>query len=55
MKGGTTTQPMVHLKTKENDFFVYVDDLEVYKKWQDDKSIPLAHFVARFDVFVTEK
>lgn len=54
MKGGDTTL-LVHFKGDQNDFFVYVDDLKTYKKWQDDKSIPMAHFVAKFDVYVTEK
>lgn len=54
MKGGTT-QVKVHLKGTNDDFFVLIDNVEVYKKWQDDKSIPLIDVVALPDVFVTER
>lgn len=52
---GAATQIKVHYKGNEDDFLVFVDDLETYKKWQDDKSIPLAHFVSAFKIFVTHK
>ncbi|KKY36826.1 putative shwachman-bodian-diamond syndrome protein [Diaporthe ampelina] len=52
MKGGAT-QVKVHFKGQDDDFLVFVDDLETYKKWQEDKSVPLAHFVSAFKIFVT--
>ena len=55
MTRGETTQAKVHHKGQNDDFLVFVDDVDLFKKWQTDKSIPLAHFVSRFEVFVTHK
>lgn len=55
MARGETTQSKVHVKGKDDDFLVFVDDVETYKKWQGDKSVPLAHFVSSFKVFLTHK
>lgn len=55
MTKGGATQVKVHFKGEDDDFLVFVDDLETYKKWQEDKSIPLAHFVSAFKIFVTHK
>lgn len=55
MTKGEATQIKVHYKGKDDDFIVFVDDSETYKKWLNDKSIPLAHFVSTFQVFVTGK
>lgn len=55
MTKGGATQVKVHFKGQDDDFLVFVDDLETYKKWQEDKSIPLAHFVSAFKIFVTHK
>ena len=58
MTRGEATQTKVHFKSDKGDsedFIVFVDDVETYKKWLSDKSIPLAHFVSRFSVFVTHK
>lgn len=55
MARGETVQNKVHFKGKDEDFLVFVDDLELYKKWQSDKSIPLAHFISSFKVFGTHK
>ncbi|POS78238.1 hypothetical protein DHEL01_v203375 [Diaporthe helianthi] len=52
MKGGAT-QVKIHYKGSDDDYLVFVDDLETYKKWQGDKSVPLAHFVSAFKIFVT--
>jgi hypothetical protein len=55
MTRGEATQSKVHYKGKQDDFLVFVDDLETYKKWKEDSSIPLAHFVSAFKVFQTHK
>lgn len=46
---------MVHYKGKQEDFLVFVDDVDTYKKWQSDKSVPLAHFISTFQVFQTHR
>ncbi|KJZ77890.1 hypothetical protein HIM_02527 [Hirsutella minnesotensis 3608] len=55
MTRGETTQSKVHLKGKNDDFLVFVDDVDMYKKWQNDKSTPLTQFVSSFQVFSTHK
>jgi hypothetical protein len=55
MVKGNATQSKIHYKGKDEDFIVFVDDLNDYKKWKEDKSTPLAHFVSTFKVFVTHK
>lgn len=55
MTKGEATQIKVHYKGKTDDFIIFVDDNETYKKWMNDKSIPLAHFVSTFKVFTTGK
>lgn len=52
---GAATQVKIHYKGSDDDYLVFVDDLETYKKWQGDKSVPLAHFVSAFKIFVTHK
>lgn len=53
MARGETIQTKVHFKGKEDDYVVFVDDVDTYKKWQSDKSVPMAHFVSSFQVFQT--
>ncbi len=55
MTRGETHQVKLHLKGKSDDFLVFIDDVAEYKKWQTDKSVPLAHFVSTFKIFVTHK
>jgi hypothetical protein len=55
MARGETTQAKVHFKGKEDDFLVFVDDVDQYKKWLSDRSVPLAQFVSTFKIFVTHK
>lgn len=55
MVKGNTTQTKVHYKGKDEDFIIFVDDIETFKKWQSDKSVPMAHFISTFQVFVTHK
>jgi hypothetical protein len=55
MTRGETTQYKVHYKGKEDDFVVFVDDVESYKKWKEDSSVALAQVVSAFKIFVTHK
>ncbi|KAL7909680.1 ribosome maturation protein [Trichoderma velutinum] len=55
MTRGESTQSKVHYKGKQEDFLVFVDDVDLYKKWQSDKSVPLAHFISTFQVFHTHR
>ncbi|KAI1779901.1 shwachman-Bodian-diamond syndrome protein [Hypoxylon cercidicola] len=55
MTKGEATQVKVHYKGKDEDFIIFVDDIETYKKWQNDKSVPMAHFISAFKIFVTHK
>ncbi|KUI66613.1 hypothetical protein VM1G_01813 [Cytospora mali] len=52
---GATEQVKVHYKGSEDDFIIFIDDLDTYKSWKSDKSIPLAHFVSAFKIFVTHQ
>lgn len=54
MKGGSE-QVKVHYKGTEDDFVIFIDDVATYKSWKSDKSIPLAHFISAFKIFVTHK
>jgi len=55
MARGGTTQSKIHFKGKSDDFLVFVDDIEAYKRWLNDKSVPLVEVVSTFQVFVTHK
>ncbi|KAI1818425.1 shwachman-Bodian-diamond syndrome protein [Poronia punctata] len=55
MTKGEATQIKVHHKGKDDDFIVFVDDHETYKKWLSDKSVPMVEFVSAFKVFVSNK
>ncbi|KAI0176200.1 shwachman-Bodian-diamond syndrome protein [Hypoxylon sp. FL1284] len=55
MTKGEVTQVKVHYKGKDEDFIIFVDDRDTYKKWQNDKSVPMAHFISAFKIFVTHK
>ncbi|KAK4451644.1 SDO1-like protein [Podospora aff. communis PSN243] len=55
MARGETTQQKVHFKGKDDDFVVFLDSADDYKKWLNDKSIPLAQVVSSFKIFVTHK
>ncbi|KAG5657226.1 hypothetical protein HG530_012788 [Fusarium avenaceum] len=52
MARGETQQTKVHYKGGD-DFIVFIDDVETYQKWKTDKSVPLAHFISSFKIFVT--
>lgn len=55
MTRGEAVQSKVHYKGETDDFVVFVDDANMYKDWQSDKSIPLAHFISSFKIFITHK
>jgi len=55
MTRGEGSLSKIHLKGKDDDFIVFVDDVEDYNKWLNDKSGPLARFVSPLTVFVTHK
>jgi hypothetical protein len=55
MTRGEANKIKVHFKGKEDDFVVFVDDAKSAKEWITDKTIPLAHFVSVFKIFVTGK
>ncbi|EMR62053.1 hypothetical protein MGN70_005352 [Eutypa lata] len=55
MVKGAATTTKIHYKGSTEDFIVFVDDVETFKKWKSDKSIPTAHFISTYKVFVTHK
>jgi len=55
MARGEATQTKVHYKGKDEDFVVFLDSAEDYKKWLGDKSMPLAQVVSSFKTFFTHK
>ncbi|MCJ1343708.1 hypothetical protein MMC31_001904 [Peltigera leucophlebia] len=55
MPRGNVSQVKVHYHGKEDDFVIFVDDVESVEKWKKDRSIPLAQVVSGFKIFVTHK
>lgn len=55
MPRGNVSQVKVHYHGKEDDFVIFVDDVESVEKWKNDRSIPLAQVVSGFKIFVTHK
>ncbi|KAK5663383.1 hypothetical protein OQA88_3811 [Cercophora sp. LCS_1] len=55
MARGETTMFKIHYKGNDEDFIVFLDSAEDYKKWLTDKSVPLAQVVSSFKVFITHK
>jgi len=55
MVRGEAKQIKSHYQGKDEDFVVFVDDRATADKWKTDKSIPLAHFVSSFKIFITHK
>lgn len=53
MTRGEAQTHKVAYKGKNETFLVFVDDPETFKKWQGDKSVPLAHFISAFKIFQT--
>lgn len=52
MARGESMQTKVHYKGSSEDFLVFVDNVEAYKNWQNDKSVPLSHFISAFQIFL---
>lgn len=55
MPRGNAPQSKVHYQGKVDDFVIMVDDIKSVQNWKDDRSIPLAHVVSGFKIFVTHK
>ena len=55
MTKGGATQVKVHFKGKDDDFLVFVDDVETFNKWKTDSTVPMAQFVSAFKIFTTHK
>ena len=55
MPRGNAHQSKVHYQGKEDDFVIFVDDVQAVQEWKKDKSIPLAQVVSGFKIFVTHK
>ncbi|KAF9879080.1 shwachman-Bodian-Diamond syndrome protein [Colletotrichum karsti] len=57
MVRGEAKQVKVHYKGQksEEDFLVFVEDEKLYQDWKTDKSVPMAHFISSFKIFVTHK
>jgi ribosome maturation protein Sdo1 len=55
MARGGSQMTRVHYKGQHDDYFVFLDSLEDYRKWLKDSSIPLAQVVRSFQIFCTHK
>lgn len=56
MTRGESVQSKVHYKGANDDFLVFIDDVEQYSKWlKGDTSIPLAQFMSSFRIFLTHR
>lgn len=55
MARGDVNRVKIHYPGQDEDFIVFLDSVEDYQKWRSDKSVPLAHVVASFKIFITQK
>lgn len=55
MTRGETIQTKCHYKGSNDDFIIFIDDVDTYNKWKTDKTIPMAHFISSFKIFQTNK
>ncbi|EGS18790.1 uncharacterized protein CTHT_0054000 [Thermochaetoides thermophila DSM 1495] len=56
MPRGEANHIKVHYRGHgDEDFLVFVDNVEDYHKWLHDRSVPLSHVVSSFKVFTTHK
>lgn len=55
MTRGEVNHVKVHYKGNDEDFVVFLDSVEDYKRWLGDKSVPLAQVVSSFKVFTTHR
>ncbi|KAB5546832.1 ribosome maturation protein [Coniochaeta sp. 2T2.1] len=45
----------VHYEGTNDDYYVLLDNVDDYKKWLTDKSVPLAEVVSSFKIFCKHK
>ncbi|PGH04698.1 hypothetical protein GX51_03365 [Blastomyces parvus] len=45
----------VFYRGDNDDFLVFIDDVQMLKKWKTDRSTPMAQVVSGFHVFVTHR
>jgi len=56
MTRGDVNHVKVHYRGNgDEDFLVFLDSVEDYHKWLNDKSVPMAQVVSSFQVFTTHK
>jgi hypothetical protein len=55
MARGGNHMTRVHYKGRHDDYFVFLDSTDDYRRWLHDSSIPLAQVVRSFQVFCTHK
>ncbi|KAJ5374547.1 hypothetical protein N7517_006553 [Penicillium concentricum] len=53
MARGNDTASKIFYKGRSDDFIVFVDDLEILKKWKNDRSIPLTEVLNGWKIFLT--
>ncbi|CAI7641092.1 unnamed protein product [Penicillium discolor] len=53
MARGNETANKIFYKGSSDDFIVFVDDLEILKKWKSDRSVPLTEVLNGWKIFVT--
>ncbi|KAJ5823647.1 hypothetical protein N7447_005987 [Penicillium robsamsonii] len=53
MARGNETASKIFYKGSSDDFIVFVDDLEILKKWKTDRSIPLTEVLNGWKIFLT--
>lgn len=53
MPRGNETASKIFYKGSSDDFIVFVDDLEILKKWKSDRSVPLTEVLNGWKIFVT--
>lgn len=55
MPRGNREHSKVFYKGGNDDYIIFVDDLQAYKDWKNDKTIPLVNIVSGWRVFVTHQ
>lgn len=56
MTRGEAIQTKVHYKSGGEDFIIFVDDVDAYKKFKDgDTTVALAHFMSNMSIYFTHK
>ncbi|CAI6339690.1 unnamed protein product [Periconia digitata] len=55
MPRGNDGQTKVHYQGKDDDYIIFVDNVEAVNEWKKDSSVPLAQVVSGWKIFVTHK